>query len=227
MPSPIEIVHGDEELLVVHKPAGLLSVSGDGPSLESRLAEQGVEARAVHRLDRDVSGCVLCARTQAMRARLEDLFRERALTKTYWALVSGSGLAAAGEWKYPLLQERGQARVSARGLPSWTRFRVLERFAEATELEIDLITGRYNQIRVHAAHAGHALIGERKYAQGKQDPLRAKRLALHAWRLEFTHPTSGERVRAECALPPELTALRAAARGGQRAKKPPFTSPGS
>jgi RluA family pseudouridine synthase len=223
----IAILFQDEQLLVAHKPAGLLTVAGDGPSLETRLAEQGIPAEAVHRLDRDVSGCVLCARTKEMRAKLEDLFRERALAKTYWALALGTLEPAVGAWKYPLLEERGQARVSARGLPSLTRYKTLARFPLATELEIDLVTGRYNQIRVHAAHAGHPLAGERKYARGKEDPLRAPRLALHAWRLAFRHPSDGAELRIEAPLPEELVRLRERAAALQRARKPPFASPGS
>ena len=227
MRAPIPILFEDEQLLVADKPAGLLTVAGDGPSLETRLAEQGVVARAVHRLDRDVSGCVLCVKDPALRPALEDLFRERALAKTYWALAQGSLAKDAGEWSFPILEERGQARVSARGRPARTRWRVLARFAHATELEIDLVTGRYNQIRVHSSHAGHPLVGERKYAEGKRDPLRAGRLALHAWRLAFPHPTSGEPLAVEAPLPSELARLREEAERGQRARKPPFASPGS
>lgn len=229
MRDSLTIVYSDDRLLVVDKPAGLLTVGGpgDAASLETRLLEQGIAASAVHRLDRDVSGCVLCARDPEMQAQLEDLFRERALKKTYWALAVGHVEPARGEWKYPLLEERGMARVSAKGRPSVTRYTSLARHPLCSELEIDLVTGRYNQIRVHAAHSGHALAGERKYARGKEDPLRAPRLALHAWRLEFQHPVSGQAIRAVAELPADLERLRTAAAGLQRAKKPPFASPGS
>ncbi len=219
----LEIVYADERLLVVHKPAGLLTVGGpdDPASLETRLAEQGLSASAVHRLDRDVSGCVLCAKDREMWESLADMFRERALKKIYWALALGVVGPAEGQWKYPLLEEHGMARVSAKGRPSQTRYRTLNRFARASELEIELVTGRYNQIRVHAAHGGHALVGERKYARGKEDFLRAPRVALHAWRLEFTHPISGESVNACAELPPELADLREQARANQRVRKSP------
>ena len=210
MRTPLSIIYSDEHLLIADKPAGLLTVAGpdEGASLESVLEEQGSRAKAVHRLDRDVSGCVLCARDPKIQAQLEDLFRERQLEKTYWALAAGHVEPAAGQWKFPLLQERGMARVSARGLPSTTVYRTLARHALVSELEITLVTGRYNQIRVHAAHVGHALCGERKYARGKDDPLRAPRIALHAWRLEFTHPATGQVVRASALLPAELELLR-------------------
>ena len=146
----LAIVYSDDRLLVVNKPAGLLTVGGpkDGASLETRLLDQGISASAVHRLDRDVSGCVLCARDSTTAAQLEDLFRERALKKTYWALAQGHVEPARGEWKFPLLEERGMARVSGQGRPSVTRYTTLVRHPLCCELEIDLVTGRYNQIRV-------------------------------------------------------------------------------
>ncbi|HTF90603.1 MAG TPA: RNA pseudouridine synthase [Planctomycetota bacterium] len=225
----LTIVYADEELLVADKPAGVLTVASEteGASLESLLAEQGMPARAVHRLDRDVSGCVLCARDPRIVPALEDLFRERKLQKIYWALAQGHVEPAKGQWKFPLLEERGMARVSARGKPSTTLYKTLARFPLATELEIELVSGRYNQIRVHAAHVGHALAGERKYARGKDDPLRAPRVALHSWRLEFEHPTSGVLVRAQAALPDDLVRLREAAVLLQRARKPRLERPGS
>jgi len=224
--APLSILFADDRLLVVDKPAGLLTVGGpaDGPSLESRLAEQGERALAAHRLDRDVSGLVLCARDKPMFALLEDLFRERKLRKLYWALALGRPEPAAGQWKYALLEERGMARVSAIGKPSLSIYRTLASHALASELEIDLVTGRYNQIRVHAAHAGHPLVGERKYARGKDDPFRAPRLALHAWKLEFAHPLDGAPRRVEAPLPAALERLRAAA-SAQQARKPRGSEP--
>lgn len=220
MRALLPILFADDRLLVVDKPAGLLTVGGpdDGPTLESRLAEQGERAFAAHRLDRDVSGLVLCARDKEMSALLEDLFRERKLRKLYWALALGQVKPADGQWKYPLVEERGMARVSALGKPSLSVYRTLASHPLASELEIDLVTGRYNQIRAHAAHAGHALAGERKYARGRDDPLRAPRVALHAWKLEFAHPLGGAALRVEAPLPADLERLRAAAAANQRAR---------
>ena len=112
-----------------------------------------------------------------------------------------------GELKFPILEERGRARVSARGKPSHTSYRTLREHRLATEVEIDLRTGRYNQIRVHFAHAGCPLIGETKYARRKEDPLRSARVALHAWRLTFEHPLRREPVAVEAPLPPPLTPI--------------------
>ncbi len=203
-----------ERWLVVDKPSGVPSVrdAAQGPrAVPEILAEHGVRAIAVHRLDRDVSGVLLFARDEATRAAFEEMFRERALEKIYWALARGRVAPEHGAWKFPLLEERGRSRVSALGKKSETRYRTLAKFAAATELEIELVTGRYNQIRVHAAHAGFALIGERKYARGSDDPLKAGRLALHARRLSFCDPWSGEPVTVESPLPRALEEMVARA----------------
>lgn len=214
MRAPLAILHQDEHLVVVFKPAGVLSVGGtasDSAALPELLAEQGLPLIAVHRLDRDVSGAVIFARDEETRARLEDIFRARAIRKTYWAMAQGRVRPPAGEWKFPIVEEGAFARVSGAGKPSTTRYRTLHAFANATELEIDLVTGRYNQIRLHAAHARFPLVGERKYARGKDSTVRFKsrRVALHAWKLAFAHPHSGRALEIEAPLPQDLTELLA------------------
>jgi len=221
MSAPLPILFVDEHLAVVHKPAGLLSV----PDLGRVLRAEGLAAEPVHRLDREVSGCLIVARDEETRAALERAFREREITKVYWALVRGTPRRLVGEIKYPLLHDGRHARVSARGQAASTRYRVLRRLAvdggeggvggegdKVCECEIELVTGRYNQIRVHFAHDGHPLVGERKYARGADDPLGAKRLALHAWRVGFEHPRTGARLELEAPLPEELQALLARCR---------------
>jgi len=217
MSQPIPILHQDEHLLVVTKPAGLLSVETpgtEGLTLPEALAEQGFEVIPVHRLDREVSGCVLFALDAATRDGLEELFRARALTKTYWALAQGHVKPAQGLLHFPILEDGAFARVSALGKKSETRYRTLATFAEATELEIDLITGRRNQIRVHFAHAGFPLVGERKYARGKDSSvhIRSRRIALHAWKIAFAHPRTGVQISIESPLPEDLLEVRRAAR---------------
>jgi len=121
-----------------------------------------------------------------------------------------------GAWQFPILEDGPIARVSALGLKSQTRYRTLEALPGSSVLEIDLVTGRKNQIRLHAAHAGFPLAGERKYARGKEATLRFKsrRVALHAWRLAFTHPRTGKALQVEAPLPPDLQELLARARKG-------------
>ncbi len=215
----IPILYTDEDLLVADKPAGLLTVplqGDDEPDLVARLGEQGERVIPVHRLDREVSGAVLFARNSATRAALEALFRARTIAKTYWALAAGRPRPSAGEWKYPILEEGSHARVSALGQRSITRYRTIESLPNTTALEIDLVTGRRNQIRLHAAHSGHPLIGERKYARGKDSPvrLRSRRVALHAWKLRFPHPSTGAELLITAPLPADLLELLERARKG-------------
>jgi 23S rRNA pseudouridine1911/1915/1917 synthase len=217
--EPLPILFEDEHVLVVAKPAGLFSVETggeEGASLPEALARQGLSTIPVHRLDREVSGCVLLARTEAARAALEIIFRERALKKTYWALAQGRVEPAQGLYHFPILEEGPIARVSALGKKAETRYRTIAAWETSTELEIDLVTGRYNQIRVHFAHAGFPLVGERKYARGKDSPVRIKsrRIALHAWRLAFPHPVTGAPIEVEAPFPDDLIAVRRAASRG-------------
>lgn len=219
MSAAIPILYRDEQLLVVDKPAGLLTVPGNDPQeldLVAKLASQGLRVIPVHRLDREVSGAVIFAFDASTRAALEEQFRARSIAKTYWALAAGQVRPKDGEWKFPILEEGSHARISALGQRSTTRYRTLEALPSSTALEIDLITGRRNQIRLHAAHAGHPLIGERKYARGKDSPirLRSRRVALHAWRLRLLHPKTGGELRVEAPLPRDLSELLERARQG-------------
>jgi 23S rRNA pseudouridine1911/1915/1917 synthase len=143
------------------------------------------------------------------RANLETAFRERTVRKRYWALAQGKVLPAQGSFRFPIHEQGSFARVSARGKESLTRYRTLQTLRATTAVEVDLVTGRYNQVRVHFAHAGFPLVGERKYARGKDSPVRfrSRRVALHAWRLTFPHPITGEVIEVEAPLPPDLMDL--------------------
>jgi RluA family pseudouridine synthase len=213
-PGDVRVLYEDADLLVADKPAGLLSVptpGARGRTLLDALSAQGYDLLPVHRLDRDVSGLVVLARNERARAKLEQLFRGRAVTKLYWALVRGRLAPERGAFDDPIRDAGSFATIDPRGKPTLTRWRLLARHAATTEVEIELVTGRYNQIRLHFAHHDHALVGERKYARGRDDPLGARRLALHAWKLALPHPGTGRRLALEAPLPEELRALRAAA----------------
>lgn len=214
MKSDLSILHRDEHLIVVAKPARLLSVRAPGsdePCVADVLAQRGIAARPVHRLDREVSGAMILALDDATRVALEDAFRARTVRKIYWALAQGHVRPAQGTLRQPILEEASFARVSARGKEAITRYRTLESLRASTVLEVEILTGRYNQIRVHLAHAGFPLVGERKYARGKDSPVRApsRRIALHAWKLALTHPTTGETLEIEAPLAADLVELRA------------------
>jgi 23S rRNA pseudouridine1911/1915/1917 synthase len=214
--EPVPILFRDAHLLVVSKPAGMLSVSTPGAvglSLPDALRREGLEALPVHRLDREVSGAVILALDEETREGLEHAFRERTVQKTYWAIAQGRVQPAAGTHRFPILEQGSFARVSARGKASETRYRTLGRFPTTTALEIDLVTGRYNQIRIHFAHAGFPLVGERKYARGKDSPVRfrSRRVALHSWKVALSHPRTGERIEVEAPIPEDLLELLARA----------------
>ena len=206
----IAVLYQDEDLLVVGKPAGLLSVptpGARGRTLEGALAEQGLAALPVHRLDREVSGLVVLARHEKARAALEQLFRGRAVTKLYWALVRGRIAGERGVFDDSIRDAGAHARIDARGKPALTRWRLLARHAASSAVEVELVTGRYNQIRLHFAHHDHALVGERKYARGKDSPVKFRRVALHARSIRFDHPRTGKALKVRSRMPADLEAL--------------------
>lgn len=210
MSDRVVVLREDARLLVVAKPAGLLSVpspNAEGRTLLDVLAAEGRLCLPVHRLDRDVSGAVLLAKDEETRAALEALFRARAVTKLYWALAQGRVRPPQGIFDAPIRDDGAFAAIARDGKPARTKYRTLRSFPQATEVEVDLLTGRYNQIRLHFAHAGFALAGERKYARGKEARVKCSRVALHAAKLSFPHPFDGTTWEVEAPLPADLRAL--------------------
>lgn len=214
MTDDVVVLREDARLLVVDKPTGLLSVpspGAEGTTLLDVLRRRGLPALPVHRLDRDVSGVVLLAKDEPTRARLEEAFRARAVSKFYWALAAGRPRPPAGTFNAPIRDDGPVARVAKDGKPALTRYRTTVVHPRTVEVEVELLTGRYNQIRLHFAHAGHPLVGERKYARGKDAPLKCRRVALHATRLVFAHPWTGETWDVSAPLPADLEGARARA----------------
>ncbi len=194
------VVCEDEGLLVINKPAGLAVHGGSGVDLglieclrQVRPADRELEL--VHRLDRDTSGLILVARRPRVLRELHEKLRGEGVEKVYLALVAGRWPRGLQEVDAPL-DKRARAsgervvKVSREGRRSVTRFRVVERFRDATLIEARPLTGRTHQIRVHALHAGHPLLGDVKYQGKREEVLAARgglaRLFLHAWRLRFT-----------------------------------------
>ena len=229
---PLEIVYEDETLAVVNKPAGLVVHPAAGtPSgtLANALAyhfqqlpDRGVRPGIVHRLDRDTSGLLVVAKTQAALENLSDQFRDRTVFKSYLALVHGR-VASSGKVDQPLARDpsnRTRMAVVRGGRNALTLYRVRQAFDRFTLLDVELKTGRTHQIRVHLAWLKHPVVGDETYGGGRdntiQDPqLRArirnlKRQFLHAEKLGFKHPVSQEFVKFESALPKDLTELLAA-----------------
>jgi 23S rRNA pseudouridine1911/1915/1917 synthase len=226
---PVRVVYEDADLLIVDKPAGLVVHPSAGHSggtlVNALLARGGSEAFGgiagvqrpgiVHRLDRDTSGLLMVARHDAAQASLMAQLKARRVKKTYLALVLGEVAATVGRIEAPIGRDpkhRTRMAVVPDGRPSTTGYRIRERFAGWTLLELDLVTGRTHQIRVHLDAIGHPIAGDPVYgtATSRRGPdlrTRLDRLFLHAWRLELTSPSDGHLIRAEAPLPDELDAV--------------------
>ena len=234
---PVRIVYEDGDLLIVDKPAGLVvhpSPGHSGGTLVNALLAHGGGASfggiagvqrpgIVHRLDRDTSGLLMVARTDAAQQSLMAQLKARRVKKTYLALVLGEVSAEVGRIEAPIgrdAKHRTKMAVVPDGRASTTGYRVRERFRGWTLLELDLVTGRTHQIRVHLEAIGHPVAGDAVYGTGTSrkgprvtgdaEPL--GRLFLHAWRLQLTSPSSGQLIRAEAPLPSELEAVLEAMR---------------
>jgi 23S rRNA pseudouridine955/2504/2580 synthase len=234
----IAVVYEDERLLVVDKAAGAAVHGGSG--VRSGLIDQLRAARPdahflelVHRLDRDTSGCLMIAKKRSALRTLHALLREGAVEKRYLALVAGDWQnAGVVDAALDTTHRRGGervVRVDAQGKASSSRFHTLERYGVATLVEVQTLSGRTHQIRVHAAHAGHPLAGDDKYGDAEFDArMRARglrRLFLHAHVVAFDWPDSGEAVHVTAPLPQALRALldtldpAVADGGGRRARR--------
>lgn len=201
------VIFADDRLLVADKPAGLLSVPGRGPEradcLVARVQREYPDALTVHRLDMSTSGLLLLGRGAEMHRHFSKLFRERLVDKRYVAVVAGLMSAEAGEIDLPLIVDwpnRPRQKVDFEtGKPSLTRFRVISRDpqAQTTRVELEPVTGRSHQLRLHLASLGHPILGDELYG----DEASAPRLLLHAAELAFADPESGERLEFRSAPP--------------------------
>lgn len=198
--AALQFVYRDATLLVLDKSAGLLAVPGRGADkqdcLTTRLQAEFPDARVVHRLDMATSGLMLFALGAEMQSCLSQMFRQREIEKRYVALVEGKLQNETGEIALPLSSDwdnRPKQRVDAQqGKPSLTRYRLLSYDAatHASRIELEPVTGRTHQLRVHLAAIGHPIFGDALYG----DESRAARLLLHACELTFVHPRSGKRL---------------------------------
>ncbi|MBI5937277.1 MAG: 23S rRNA pseudouridine(1911/1915/1917) synthase RluD [Betaproteobacteria bacterium] len=210
----LDIVYEDADVLVLNKPVGLVTHPGAGNWAGTLLnallhhAPQLAEvprAGIVHRLDKDTSGLMVVAKTLTAQTRLVRELQARTVKRTYWAVAIGELEKDAGEVEAPIGRhptQRTRMAVVESGKPALTRYRVLKRYPGATWVECQLATGRTHQIRVHLAHLGHPLLGDAVYAGHKRCRWDFHRQALHAVRLGFVHPATGEAMAFE-ALPPD------------------------
>lgn len=203
MPESITPLYVDDTLLVLDKPSGLHAVPGRGEDkqdcLSRRVQAQYPEALIVHRLDRDTSGLIAMARGAQAQSALSKAFIARTVHKRYIAVVAGRVDPPAEEWgtiDLPIIVDwpnRPMQHVNyEQGKPSVTRWRIIGADeAGTTRLELEPVTGRTHQLRVHLRELGHPILGDTLYAPPEIQAL-SPRLLLHAWSLRFTHPYTGE-----------------------------------
>jgi 23S rRNA pseudouridine1911/1915/1917 synthase len=242
----LPVLYEDEHVLVVEKPAGLLSVptgpgAGEEDTVLGRVQEyarrkhpRGGYAERVHRLDRDTSGALAVALSREARAGLIRAFRDHRIERRYLAIVAGHPPAESGTIDASVRDawvsgRRGVAAPGEAARPARTHYRVRERFAGAALLELSLETGRQHQVRVHLTHIGLPILGDPVYGAGARGRPLARRPMLHAASLAFDHPVTGARVVATSPPPTDfervLATLRRNTPGGERPWTPPETRP--
>lgn len=205
----LDVIYTDESLLVLDKPAGLLSVPGRGEGMDDCLASRAQaefpDALMVHRLDMATSGLLVLARGKEMHRQLSILFQDRLVEKRYLAVIAGRPACDRGEIDLPLICDwpnRPRQKVDFEvGKPSLTGYRLLSHDANANTSRVELspVTGRSHQLRVHMAALGHPILGDDLYG-GAAFEL-SGRLLLHAMDLSLPHPLSGAMLHFHCAAP--------------------------
>lgn len=222
----LPVVYEDSALLVLNKPAGLLAVPlerrGDARSVYDELKrDPATRGRArpfvVHRIDRDTSGLVVFAKHATAQKRLRDQFKRHEPERVYLAVVYGRPSPSSGTWRDHLVWD-GAALIQKethprdpRGKEAISRYQVIEAFDGASLVEVRLVTGKRNQIRIQARLRGHTLVGEQRYVYGPDSlrPIAFPRQALHAYRLAFAHPVDGRPMRFEAPIPADMAELLA------------------
>lgn len=207
----LAILYEDKDIIVVNKPAGLLTVATEREKertahhiltehIRRGCGRSRKELYVVHRLDRDTSGTLIFAKSEEVKHRLQDRWKET--KKTYLAIVHGRCEKSSGTITSYLAEDNAYTVYStndrAKGKLSHTAYKVVRKTRGLSLLEIDLLTGRKNQIRVHLAGIGHPIVGDTKY--GRENDRHA-RLALHARSISFKHPVSGEELTFEAEVP--------------------------
>ena len=235
---PLDIVFEDEYLAVINKPAGMVVHPGAGVQSgtlanaiayhfvieQSAVSTQQSESRIgiVHRLDKDTSGLIVVAKTDEIHEALSEQFRERQVYKSYVALVHGSPDQNTGIIEAPIgrnKHNRLRMKVASHGRSALSLWKVRKRYEKFTLIDVEIKTGRTHQIRVHTAYINHPVVGDEIYNEGRDKTVADTdirnaikslgRFFLHAERLSFTHPKTGERLEFKQDLPDELTGFLA------------------
>lgn len=222
----LHILYEDSALLVVNKPAGLLAVplasQPDEPSLFDQLVRHlrstKREPFVVHRIDRDTSGLVIFAKTGEAQRKLKEQFEHRDAERIYWVLVHGVPKPDSGtwrdliEWDREELKQQQVQEKTRKAQEAVCRYRIVEKFKHASLLEVRLVSGKRNQIRIQAGLRGNSLVGEKMYVYDDKAPylkIQFERQALHAHKLSFKHPASDKLMKFEAPLPDDLQKLLA------------------
>lgn len=201
-PNEISIIFEDDYLLAVNKPAGILVTPKDVGKeqtltglLNKMISARGLPAAVYpcHRLDRDTSGLVLFAKNKEIEQKMFQQFKDRQVKKKYIALVSG--------WP---TRNNGIINNKIEGMEAVTKYSLINKKQGYSVLEAEPVTGRTNQIRIHFKFIGNPILGERKYAFGKDFKIKFKRTALHARELSFTHPVTGKFIQLKASIPEDM-----------------------
>ena len=222
---PLEVIYEDASLIAVNKPTGMVVHAGAGNHSGTlvnallhrfqQLSGVGGELRPgiVHRLDKETSGLLLVARNDEAHRKLADQFASRTVEKYYLALVHGNVRFDSGHIDTPIardpLHRTKMTSRLANGRTAHTEYKVLDRFGKFSFLRVRIGTGRTHQIRVHMTSIGHPVVGDRLYSAPPQPvgTTLARRFFLHAWKLTFISPATGEKLTLECPLPEDLAAI--------------------
>jgi 23S rRNA pseudouridine1911/1915/1917 synthase len=233
--SRLNVLLEDLDVLIVDKPAGLLTVRTAAAEADTLVAralsylQHRYRRRSwigvVHRLDKETSGALVFARTREALRNLQEKFRAHRIEREYLAIVEGD-VRAPGVFDDPIVADRGDrrrgvARAGEAGKRAVTRYRPIERFGKATLVSVRLETGRTHQIRVHFAEAGHPVVGDSVYRprNAAPSPIAAPRQMLHARSLGFAHPKTEQRVGVESPVPADFAGILDDLRRGQK-KRP-------
>ena len=213
---PLEVIHEDEDIIVINKPKGMVVHPANGNPdgtlvnavmaiCKDSLSGIGGEIRPgiVHRLDKDTSGIIIVAKNDKAHINLSEQIKEHKVKKTYIALVRGIVKENEATINMPIgrsEKDRKKMAVTKKGKEAITHFKVLERYDKYTLLQVNIETGRTHQIRVHLSQIGYPIVGDEVYSNGKNE-WNIKGQCLHAKSLEFTHPVTGKQMYLEAKLP--------------------------
>lgn len=211
---PVTVLYEDDHYIVFDKPSGLLVIptpKNEQRTLVNIVNQQYLQCEGTsklhpcHRIDRETSGAIIFAKGKRAQRLMMDLFKDRAVTKKYIVFVHGKLSKGCGEFRKPI-KKTFQKRIEQKqaGVAAITRYQVLEVKKQFSIVEVQPVTGRTNQIRIHFSQAGHPLLGDRKFSFARDYALKFRRTALHAASVEWIHPDRHKKVSVQSNLPKDM-----------------------